>query len=91
MRQKKLAGLFAAFSDETRLKILILLLDGEFNVSEIADNCDLSLSNTSHQLKYLKEKKLIKFRKQGKYAYYSLDDEHVQVIIKYGLEHINEY
>ncbi len=90
MNTQKLANLFAAFSDETRLKILIRLLDSEANVTEIATSCDLTISNTSHQLRYLKDTKLIKSRKEGKYVIYSLDDDHVKVIIEYGIEHINE-
>lgn len=90
MKTLKLANFFTAFSDETRLKILTMLLVDEANVSEIAEHCGLTISNTSHQLKYLRDMKLVRMRKQGKYAYYSLDDDHVRVIIEFGIEHINE-
>ncbi len=87
---KDLATFFSTFSDETRIKILMTLLDGEATVGEITTNCGLTISNTSHQLRTLREEKLVKSRKQGKYNYYSLDDDHVRVIIEYGIEHIKE-
>lgn len=86
----RLAIFFSAFSDETRLKILMHLLNGESTVSEITEACELTISNTSHQLRMLRDEKLVKARKEGKYNYYSLDDDHVKVIIEYGIEHINE-
>lgn len=87
---ERLALFFSAFSDETRLKILMHLLKGEATVSEITQACELTISNTSHQLRTLKDEKLVKSRKEGKYNYYSLDDDHVKVIIEYGIEHISE-
>ncbi|WOO89498.1 metalloregulator ArsR/SmtB family transcription factor [Mollicutes bacterium LVI A0078] len=86
----KLAEFFSLFSDGTRIKILTQLLDGEATVSSIAANCELTISNTSHQLRLLKDQKLVKARKEGKYNYYSLDDDHVRVIIEYGIEHLSE-
>ncbi len=86
----KLAQFFSLFSDGTRIKILTYLLEGESTVSSIATNCELSISNTSHQLRLLKDQKLVKARKEGKYNYYSLDDDHVRVIIEYGIEHLSE-
>ncbi len=90
MEIKKLVNFYSAFSDETRLKILLYLQNNEQNVTSIATELDLTISNTSHQLKYLKQMKLVKARKVGKYAFYSLDDEHVNAIIKYGIDHVNE-
>lgn len=87
---KNLANFFSTFSDETRIKILMLLLDGEATVGTIAEECGLTISNTSHQLRVLKDEKLVKARKEGKYNYYSLDDEHVKVILKFGIEHLSE-
>lgn len=87
---KKLANFFSTFSDETRIKILMLLLDGEATVSTIANECGLTISNTSHQLRMLRDEKLVKSRKQGKYNYYSLDDDHVYVILQYGIDHLSE-
>lgn len=78
------------FGDETRLKILTKLLDGESTVSDIADECNLTISNTSHQLRALREAKLVKSRKEGKYSFYRLDDDHVKIILQYGIDHISE-
>ncbi len=86
----ELAKLFSVFSDETRIKILTLLLKGEAPVSEISEGCNLTVSNTSHQLKILRTHKLVKSRKEGKYKFYSLDDDHVRIIIQYGIEHLSE-
>lgn len=90
MKIGKLTELYGAFSDETRLKILMLLLEQEANVSEIAERCELTVSNASHQLKYLKKIRLVKTRKEGKYVFYSLDDDHVSQIIQFGIDHISE-
>lgn len=87
---EKLAAFFSMFSDETRVKILMLLLEQETTVSMIAEQCGLTISNTSHQLRMLKDQKLVKVRKQGKYNYYSLDDDHVKIILQYGIEHLSE-
>lgn len=87
---EKLADFYSAFSDQTRIKILMLLLEGELPVGEIADRCDLSISNTSHQLSFLKDQKLVKARKQGKYNYYGLDDDHVRTILQFGIDHLSE-
>ncbi len=87
---RKLATFFSSFSDETRIKILMTLLEEEVAVGEIASRCGLTVSNTSHQLRTLREEKLIKSRKEGKYNYYSLDDDHVKVIIQYGIDHLKE-
>ncbi len=90
MEIKNLVNFYSAFSDETRLRILLYLQAEEQNVTNIATELNLTISNTSHQLKYLKKMKLVKSRKVGKYAYYSLDDEHVNSIIKCGIDHISE-
>ncbi len=87
---RNLAKFFSSFSDETRLKILMHLLDGEATVSELTQASGLTISNTSHQLRLLREEKLVKSRKEGKYNYYSLDDNHVRVIIQYGIDHLSE-
>ncbi len=86
----ELANFFQMFSDATRLKIIALLFEQEANVTTIAEETNLSLSNVSHQLKDLKQQKLVKSRKEGRYIFYSLDDDHVEQIYQFGLEHINE-
>ena len=85
-----LADLFKMFADSTRIKILYDLFDGEKNVSEICEDIEMNQSAVSHQLRALKNGKLVKSRREGKAIYYSLDDEHVKTIIAMGKEHIEE-
>ena len=86
----EMADLFKMFSDSTRIKILYSLFDGEKNVGEICEKLDMNQSAISHQLKTLKAAKLVKVRREGKAMVYSLDDEHVKMIIAMGKEHIEE-
>ena len=84
-----IADLFKGFADSTRLHILCLLLNAEeLRVSEISERTDVSQSAVSHQLQYLKQKHLVKFRREGKNMYYSLADDHVRTILQMGLEHV---
>lgn len=85
-----LAELFKVFGDSTRIRILLILLEKEASVNEIASNLNMNQSAISHQLKNLKNSKLIKKRRQGQTIYYSLDDSHVYKIIEMGLAHVNE-
>ena len=85
-----LADLFKVFGDSTRIKILSCLKVSELCVNDIAQALNMTVSAVSHQLRILKNAKLIKSRKQGKEVYYSLDDDHVERIIDCGLDHINE-
>jgi len=78
------------FGDSTRIRILYSLLDNELNVGEIAKVLNLSQSSVSHQLRILKNSKLVKFRRDGKSIYYSLDDDHVKMMLNMGLEHLEE-
>ena len=82
--------LFKGFADPTRVHILYLLAEGELCVSDIAERVDLSQSAISHQLRYLKQMHLIKFRRDGKNILYSLADDHVKTILEMGLEHVLE-
>lgn len=85
-----LAELFKVFGDSTRIKILYSMFEHELCVSDIARLLNLSQSSVSHQLRILKTSKLVKFRRDGKSIYYSLDDEHVRSIISMGMEHLEE-
>ena len=85
-----MAELFKIFSDATRLRILFVLFRGEVCVCDLAEVLSASQSAISHQLKVLKQSKLVKCRREGKSAYYSLADSHVRTIIKEGMEHIEE-
>ena len=85
-----LAELFKVFGDSTRIRILFVLFEKEESVGEIADALGMNHSAISHQLKILKQNKLVKARREGKQMYYSLADQHVKAIIEMGLEHVEE-
>jgi ArsR family transcriptional regulator len=85
-----LADLFKVFGDTTRIKILHALVASEMCVCDIAVLLNMTQSAISHQLRVLKQANLVKFRKEGKVVYYSLDDEHVKQIFDQGLSHILE-
>jgi ArsR family transcriptional regulator len=85
-----LADLFKVFSDSTRVKIICALLNAEMCVCDIAALLGMSKSAISHQLRTLRQTRLVKYRREGKVVYYSLQDEHVGAIFDQGLIHINE-
>ncbi len=85
-----LAELFKVFGDTTRIKIICALYESEMCVCDIAALLNMTQSAVSHQLRTLKNARLVKFRRQGKVVYYSLDDEHIMRIFNEGLNHVNE-
>lgn len=85
-----LAELYKIFADTTRIKILYVLFESEMCVCDIAQLLNMSISAISHQLRVLKQGRLVKFRREGKTVFYSLSDDHVRTIINQGLEHIGE-
>ena len=85
-----LAELFKIFGDSTRVKIHFGLHDGEKSVGEVASLLGMTDSAISHQLKILKDSKLVRGRRDGKQIYYSLDDDHVLSILNQGIEHVCE-
>ncbi len=85
-----LADLFKMFADSTRIKILVDLSQGEKNVSEICEDLEMNQSAVSHQLKILKNAKLLTSRRDGKSMIYALADDHVSTIIAMGKDHIEE-
>lgn len=85
-----LAELFKVFGDSTRIRILFVLFEEEVCVCDLAETLHMTQSAISHQLKILKQNKLVKGRREGKSVFYSLADEHVRTIIAQGLEHIYE-
>ena len=85
-----LSELFKIFGDSTRVKIINVLLNNELCVGDIADKINVSQSAVSHQLRILKDSKLVKFRKEGNLTYYYLADDHVYKIFMMGCEHVNE-
>lgn len=85
---RDVAEFFKVFGDVTRIRLLQSLLAGEKNVGELADCLDMSQSAVSHQLRVLRQNLLVKYRKEGKTVFYSLDDGHVQTILEQGMTHI---
>ena len=85
-----IAEVFKVFGDTTRMKIISALLEAELCVGDIAEITNSTQSAISHQLRVLKQAKLVKFRREGKTIFYSLDDEHIEQIVKKGSEHIEE-
>lgn len=85
-----LAQTFKALADPSRVRILYALSVTELCVCDLATVVGLSISATSHQLALLRNMKLVKFRKEGKMAYYSLDDEHIEHLFHEGLTHVKE-
>ena len=83
-----LAGFFRVFADETRLMILCKLTEGEKCVLDIANSLGLSHSAVSHQLRLLRERQLVSFRREGKNVWYSISDEHVVAILRQGICHV---
>lgn len=84
-----LAELFKVLGDHTRLRILNHLMGGEMSVSEIAAATEMGQSAISHQLRVLRQARLVTFRKEGKTVWYSLNDEHVFTLMSQGIEHVS--
>lgn len=85
-----LAELFKVFGDSTRIRILYVLFEAEVCVCDLAQALNMTQSAISHQLRILKQNKLVKNRREGKSIFYSLADDHVRSIIAQGREHIEE-
>ena len=83
-----LAEFFRALSDSSRIRIISTLTNGEMNVSSLAQIVGISESAVSHQLRGLRQMRLVRARKEGRQVFYSLDDKHVTDLFQYGLEHI---
>ena len=85
-----LAEFFKIFGDSTRIKILYVLSQSEMCVCDIANLLQMGQSAISHQLRVLKQMRLVTFRRDGKTVFYSLADDHIQTILAQGMEHISE-
>lgn len=85
-----LAELFKMFGDTTRVRIMCALFGNELCVCDICEILGMGQSAVSHQLRLLRTASIVKVRREGKSAFYSLDDEHIQKIFEMGLQHINE-
>lgn len=89
-RMKDLADFYKVFGEVTRIRILCVLLESEMCVCDLAELLSMTQSAISHQLRVLKQMKLVKNRREGKTIFYSLADSHIQMIINQGMEHITE-
>ena len=87
---ERLSETFKALSDKTRVKLLFALSIQELCVCEIADLLETTKSAISHQLRILRNMRLVKYRKDGKMAFYSLDDKHITNLFAEGLKHVEE-
>lgn len=85
-----LSNMFKLFADDTRLRIICILIKEELCVCDICEALELNQSTVSHQLQLLRNSNLVKYRREGKQIFYSLQDEHVERIISQALEHILE-
>ena len=83
-----LADLFSALSDPTRLRIISVLLEQEMNVGQLAAQLEMTESAVSHQLRGLRQLRLVRSRKVGRHVFYALDDDHVTKLYLLGLEHV---
>jgi ArsR family transcriptional regulator len=83
-----LASLFEALSDSTRIRIIAALIEGEIGVGELVERIGLSKSAVSHQLRGLRDKRLIRTRKQGRNVFVCIDDEHIIELFQRGLDHV---
>lgn len=85
-----LSEIFKLFADETRLRIICCLLKAELCVCDLCELLELNQSTVSHQLQLLRSSKLVKYRREGKQIFYSLEDKHIEIIIQMALDHIIE-
>lgn len=83
-----LANLFEALSDPTRIRIISALVEGEIGVGDLVERIGLTKSAVSHQLRGLRDKRIIRTRKQGRNVYVCMDDDHVIELFKRGLDHV---
>ena len=85
-----ISDFFKIFADSTRLEIIWALDNRELSVNDLCAVVNMSKSSVSHQLKTLRDNKIVKYRKKGKNVFYSLDDEHVSIIIETARRHLKE-
>lgn len=87
---RTLAGVFKSLSDPTRLRIVSLLSEREFCVTDLAATLEMQQSTISHQLRDMRAQRLVSFRREGQHVYYRLDDPHVRSLFEQGLAHIQD-
>ncbi len=84
----QLAELFSALSDASRVRIISLLIEGEMSVSALAEGLKMTESAVSHQLRGLRQMRIVRARKEGRQVFYTLEDEHVQKLYRMGFDHV---
>jgi len=84
----QLAELFSALSDASRVRLISLLMEGEMSVSALAEELKMTESAVSHQLRGLRQMRIVRARKEGRQVFYKLEDEHVQKLYSMGLDHV---
>ena len=84
----QLAELFSALSDASRVRIISILIEGEMSVSVLAEELKMTESAVSHQLRWLRQMRIVRARKEGRQVFYKLEDEHVQKLYSMGLDHV---
>jgi len=84
----QLAELFSALSDASRVRLISLLMEGEMGVSALAEELSMTESAVSHQLRGLRQMRIVRARKEGRQVFYTLEDEHVQKLYSMGLDHV---
>ena len=84
----QLAEIFSALSDASRVRIISLLIEGEMSVSALAEGLNMTESAVSHQLRGLRQMRIVRARKEGRQVFYTLEDEHVQKLYSMGLDHV---
>ena len=84
----QLAELFSALSDASRVRIISLLIEGEMSVSTLAEELKMTESAVSHQLRGLRQMRLVRARKEGRQVFYTLEDDHVVKLYSMGLDHV---
>lgn len=84
----QLAELFSALSDASRVRIISLLIEGEMSVSALADGLKMTESAVSHQLRGLRQMRIVRARKEGRQVFYTLEDDHVLKLYSMGLDHV---
>jgi ArsR family transcriptional regulator len=84
----QVAELFSALSDTSRVRIIATLAEGEMNVGALAESVGISESAVSHHMRHLRQMRLVRARKAGRYVFYTLDDDHINDLFRCGLEHV---
>jgi ArsR family transcriptional regulator, lead/cadmium/zinc/bismuth-responsive transcriptional repressor len=86
---EEIAALYESLSDPTRVRIIAALMNGEVNVGELVQTFGLSKSAISHQLRSLRDKRVVRSRKQGRFVFVALQDDHIAELFRQGLDHVS--